>query len=430
MRKITTAIVTAVLLAAASQGVAQSIVLKDGSKLGPDQFKIEGGKVMKIVKVGSNVATSVLQMSGVLKLEWPMPVELTEGTALLASGKTEEGLAMLKKGRDLFEPFKDVPGNHFADLSFAYVEALGQAGKFEDTIKAMPALRLLKLTDAQKTKLKIIQLEHRAPDLQRLRLHHCPGAEHPQRNRRFGRGGLLVDDSGRCLLQAEAVGKALLAYLRVPVFYGSQVQRVPEAEMAAAGALAKMRRFEDAAGFYKRIVEAYPGSGMAEKAKTEEAAIRGLKNESDAPAKTDAPAADAKAADAAPAKRSSSLFSTPSPTFDMKPTPHTHSMQIHPVKALFRAGLCAALLFGSLVMFSPVQAQEAADLKPGETKVIHKKKSLIDIWHEGGWVMYPLGLCSVALVWLTVDLRMRTSVKKLAPPAYIQQLQDLFRAGD
>jgi hypothetical protein len=63
-------------------------------------------------------------MSGVLKLEWPTPVELTEGTALLASGKMEEGLAMLKKGRDLFEPFKDVPGNHFADLSFAYVEAL------------------------------------------------------------------------------------------------------------------------------------------------------------------------------------------------------------------------------------------------------------------------------------------------------------------
>jgi len=61
--------------------------------------------------------------------------------------------------------------------------------------------------------------------------------------------------------------------------------------------------------------------------------------------------------------------------------------------------------------------------------VVHKK-SLLDIWHEGGWVMYPLALCSTALVWLTVDLWMRTGVTKMAPPAYVQQLQDLFRSGD
>ncbi len=116
----------------------------------------------------------------------------------------------------------------------------------------------------------------------------------------------------------------------------------------------------------------------------------------------------------------------------MKFMPHTHSMHIQPIKALFRAGLCAALMFGSLAIFTPAQAQDpaAAGLKPGETKTIHKSKSLMDIWHEGGWVMYPLGFCSVALVWLTVDLWMRTSVSKLAPRAYIQQLQDLFRAGD
>lgn len=300
MRKITSAIVTAVLLAAASQGEAQSIVLKDGSKLGPDQFKIEGGKVMKIVKVGDNVATSILQMSGVLKLEWPMPVELTEGTALLASGKTDEGLAMLKKGKDLFEPFKDVPGNHFAELSFAYVEALGQAGKFEDTIKAMPALRLLKLTEAQKTKLKIIQLNIERQTSSDYSSIVAQAQNILSETDDSAVGASLWMIQGDVYFKQKQWEKALLAYLRVPVFYGTQVQRVPEAELAAAGALAKMRRFEDASGFYKRIIEAYPGSGVAEKAKTEEAAIRGLKNESDAPA---AAAADAKAADtAAPSK--------------------------------------------------------------------------------------------------------------------------------
>lgn len=115
----------------------------------------------------------------------------------------------------------------------------------------------------------------------------------------------------------------------------------------------------------------------------------------------------------------------------MKPTQSLTSMKLQPVKALFRASMCAAVMAGSLAIFTPVNAQEpAGELKPGETKVVHHKKSLLDIWHEGGWVMYPLAACSTALVWLTVDLWMRTSLKKMAPPASVQQVQDLFRSGD
>ncbi len=44
--------------------------------------------------------------------------------------------------------------------------------------------------------------------------------------------------------------------------------------------------------------------------------------------------------------------------------------------------------------------------------------------------MYPITACSIALVWLTVDLWMRTGIKKMAPPAQVAQVQDLFRAGD
>ncbi len=302
MRKIISAIVTATLLALTGQGLAQSIVLKDGSKLGPDQFKVEGDKVMKIVKVGANVATSTLQMSGVLKLEWPTPIEITEGTSLLAGGKMDEGLAMLKKGKEVFEPFKEIPGNHYADLSFAYVEALGQAGKFEDTIKAMPALRLLKLTDAQKTKLKIIQLNIERQTSSDYASIVAQAQNILSETDDSAVGASLWMIQGDVYFKQKEWEKALLAYLRVPVFYGTQVQRVPEAEMAAAGALAKMRRFEDATGFYKRIMETYPGSGMAERAKTEEAAIRGLKNDSETTKAAETPASDAKPAEAAPAK--------------------------------------------------------------------------------------------------------------------------------
>ncbi len=116
----------------------------------------------------------------------------------------------------------------------------------------------------------------------------------------------------------------------------------------------------------------------------------------------------------------------------MKPTPLTKPMHSRPLQVIVRAALCAVVLAGSLAIVSPVRAQEpnAEGLKPGESKTVTQSKTLMEVWHEGGWVMYPLALCSVGLVYLSVDLWMRTGIGKMAPAAYIQQLQDLFRSGD
>lgn len=305
MRKIVSVIIVAAGIIVSGTAFGQALVLKDGiTKLGPDQFKVEGGKVMKIVKVGGNVATSELQMSSVLRMEWPEPEELTQGTALLAAGKTQEALELLQKGRDFFQPFKDVPGSRYVDLAFAYVEALGAAGKFEETVKAMPGLRLLKLSDEQKMKLKILQLN----------IDRQTGADATSIVAQAQNILSETDDSaigaslwmiqGDVYFKQKQWEKALFAYLRVPVFYGTQVQRVPEAELNSARTLAKMRRFEDAATYYKRIIDNYPGSTIAETAKTEEASVRGLKNEDEKSAKADdkkagdKPAEEAKPAEA------------------------------------------------------------------------------------------------------------------------------------
>jgi biopolymer transport protein ExbB len=100
-------------------------------------------------------------------------------------------------------------------------------------------------------------------------------------------------------------------------------------------------------------------------------------------------------------------------------------------QTIVRAAACVMLLAGNLAIVAPIHAQEgaapAAAGAEAPTKVEH---TLMDRFHEGGWVMYPITACSVALIWLTVDLWMRTGLKKMAPPAQVAQLQDLFRAGD
>lgn len=103
-------------------------------------------------------------------------------------------------------------------------------------------------------------------------------------------------------------------------------------------------------------------------------------------------------------------------------------MNRHLSTGLARVFLCTLLAFSVLstvgIYAQEPAAEDAAAVEPPHTH------TLIDRFIEGGWVMYPITACSIALVWLTVDLWMRTGIKKMAPPAHVAQLQDLFRAGD
>lgn len=98
-------------------------------------------------------------------------------------------------------------------------------------------------------------------------------------------------------------------------------------------------------------------------------------------------------------------------------------------QTLSRASAGALLLAGNLMMTTALRAQEAAGEAAAAAPEVHEQ-SLLGLFKEGGWVMYPIAVCSVAMVWLVVDLWMRTGLKKMAPPSHVSQVQDLFRAGD
>ena len=100
------------------------------------------------------------------------------------------------------------------------------------------------------------------------------------------------------------------------------------------------------------------------------------------------------------------------------------------IQTFVRASACAMMLFGNLAIVSPILAEEAPAAGGEAAAVVKHEHTLMDRFVEGGWVMYPITLCSVALIWLTVDLWMRTGFKKMAPEAQVSQVQDLFRAGD
>lgn len=277
-------------LASTSAAFCQSIILKDGSRVSAEDFKIEAGKIIRTIKLqGTNTATTVLAPTNIAELDWPFSAELAEGRSLLSQGRTEEAIAVLKTGKEFFEVFKDIKGggDFYRDIFLAYVETLAQGGKFEETVGLMGQLQRLTLPKEQEVRLKVLKLN----------VERQTSSDYVSILAQANNIIADTDDSATSAAVWSIIGdvhdkkkeyeEALMAYLRIPVFFGTQMQRVPEAELNAARMLVKMRRFEDAQAFFNRLVETYPGSAIAETAAKEKASINGMKNE-EAPAPTKA----------------------------------------------------------------------------------------------------------------------------------------------
>lgn len=98
----------------------------------------------------------------------------------------------------------------------------------------------------------------------------------------------------------------------------------------------------------------------------------------------------------------------------------------------FRITLLAGAVM-TLCPIAPVHAQDdtAPAAENGEpAKPAGHKKSLWDNIKQGGWVMWPIGICSVFTIYLVVDVYLRTSMKKLAPEEEVEKARQLFMAGD
>ena len=92
---------------------------------------------------------------------------------------------------------------------------------------------------------------------------------------------------------------------------------------------------------------------------------------------------------------------------------------------LLGSAVVLALLFTTVA----VQAQTPAPAaSPGMVK--EEKRTLAKTIADGGWVMFPIALCSVFTLYLIGEGTIRTAPNKLAPPEEIKAVQGLFRQGD
>ena len=88
------------------------------------------------------------------------------------------------------------------------------------------------------------------------------------------------------------------------------------------------------------------------------------------------------------------------------------------------ASIAALAVLTTFTVVAPVLAAEPA-APAGE-----QKKTLWQTIAQGGWVMVPIALCSIATLYLIGDGIIRTSPKRVAPPEGEENVKTLFRNGD
>jgi biopolymer transport protein ExbB len=80
-------------------------------------------------------------------------------------------------------------------------------------------------------------------------------------------------------------------------------------------------------------------------------------------------------------------------------------------------------LFLSMLLFAPV-------LLAAEGEGAAKKKTVLDIIHDGGLVMYILIIASVMIMAFTIEAIIKIRQARLAPPAVLAQLKDAIVSGN
>ena len=86
------------------------------------------------------------------------------------------------------------------------------------------------------------------------------------------------------------------------------------------------------------------------------------------------------------------------------------------------------LASATLLMLASIAAAQANSPAPGGESV--RAKTLFEQIKEGGWVMVPIGLCSIATLYLIGDGVLRTGRNRVAPLGHEESVKALFRQGD
>ena len=248
---------------------SQNILLKTGQTIETKGVRRSGDMVMGKVQVGASSSGEVgYQASTIAKIDFPEPPQLKTTEAFLAQGQPEKALADIGPVVKYYEPFRDMPGNWWAQAALLKVSALGgmQLDREAETLGDEIRKSSTDPETARAAQLQLVPGLVRKEDFDKA-LQLCDAVI-----KESTKPEVLAEAwvrRGDTLLAQRQWDGAVLAYLHVPVFYEDEKRWMPPALLGSARAFRGLQDPERAKRSLNDLTAQYPKSAQAELARAE-----------------------------------------------------------------------------------------------------------------------------------------------------------------
>lgn len=227
--------VALVLAASSISAGAQTITWKSGQTAETKGLRREGEMVMGKIDVGGHAGEIGYPLAQIAKIDFPEPRGIKEAEQLLSQGDAAKALSEIEPVVAYYSAFRDIPGSWWAAAAIVKVTALSALQRDRE---AEPLAR---------------EIQKVAPDAETARAANLQIAAALVRKQDYEKAQQICDATikestrpdvlaqawvtkGTALFALKEWDSALLAFLRVPVFYPDEKLLMPPALLGSGRA--------------------------------------------------------------------------------------------------------------------------------------------------------------------------------------------------
>lgn len=258
----------ALLLLLVRQTFAQNLELKTGQTIATKGVRRSGDMVIGAVQVGASRGEVGYQAATIARIDFPEPPQLKPAADLLSQGEPAKALAEIEPVVKYYEPFRDIPGNFWAQAALLKVSALAgmQLDKKAELLGEEIRQNVTDPETARAAQLQIVSGLVRKEDYAKA-IELCDAVI-----KESAKSSVLAEawvKKGDALLAQRTYDDAVLAYLHVPVFYEEEKLWMPAALLGSAQAFRGLEDLDRTKKSLHDLTAQFPKSAQAETARVE-----------------------------------------------------------------------------------------------------------------------------------------------------------------
>jgi tetratricopeptide (TPR) repeat protein len=247
---------------------SQTITLQTGQKIDTQGLRRDGDMVMGKVQVGTGSGEVGYHLAQIARVEFPEPAALKTASDDLVQGQPDKALAEINPVVTYYSPFKDVPGNWWAQAALIKVSVLA-AQQHEKEAEALAAEIEKTATDpdtARAAQLRLVGNLIGKSEFEKA-IGICDATIKSSADPTTLANAWIA--KGDTLFAQKDWDEALLAYLHVPVFYEDEKMFQPAALLGSGRSYRRLNDNDRARRALNELLTAYPKSAEASAAEAE-----------------------------------------------------------------------------------------------------------------------------------------------------------------